>query len=907
MKNKKINLKFLQEITQEIFFQVPELKFPSRYTELIRQINRSPIKLRQNFYIVFISVWNIKQKVTVSDVFYYSSIDDPLGLQLPKKSAASNPQLETRKQAKLNIQALYQPNTFTQITSSKTIKCAIATFCFFFFIRLDKQNLFHQFSISHQIDSTLFQKNLNNNKNQLEFYPNGILLFHKLPLENEILGFNENNLIRKIESQSSFLQRKKNTILVSKEKTNWSFIPLGIRFENNDTIFDYRPSGSSPFSFNNKTYQQLLALNDIQYQNLSFSRQQNQQPFIGKSHLQNVIPLIFLPYFLFRVPVLPLLVLWWSYKFDTDKKKEIKHNLLRIHNLEKSKIKTFIQKQVTFRDIGGMDQLKKELSTVAYLLRKKEYNTNYPTGYLFAGPPGTGKTLMAKAMAYEAQTPYVYVEGSQFQDQEMGIANARVDDLFQQIQTLKPCILYIDEIDSIGEKREESNINLERLEKVTKLMEGKKENTNKKPSDTILMQFLIYMDGYSARKDLVIIGATNRLEILDDALLRPGRFDRQILFSPPFFRERLDILKIFLGQKPFSDNHLETILAERSMGLNGCDLRLLADNLLFLSSFQMNEKRLQDKENTQFSLKKQNGLNEEHLTFSTINKAFDRISRVRHNIADYHMFFVENDFLRTAYHEVGKAFIHTLLPEAAPIYSISVFPKPLNERFLEIEKEKIKVPSTDIIGTNNLDYFIQKIVACLSGRAIESVAFKENISEVSTYLNKPFDPDLYAAYKITYNLIEFGILDSNIGLLKTSNDSFFQDPIIERAFSRINSFLRKRISNKNNKELRKITKKEFQKPDYQEFWYDQDYPWEFDFIQNNHLRKNQTLQEIDLQTIYVLHILFKTLCEYLESNIRIIDDLVVLLLRNQFLSQQEIYNEMIKNHIQIPEKSWKAW
>jgi hypothetical protein len=190
---------------------------------------------------------------------------------------------------------------------------------------------------------------------------------------------------------------------------------------------------------------------------------------------------------------------------------------------------------------------------------------------------------------------------------------------------------------------------------------------------------------------------------------------------------------------------------------------------------------------------------------------------------------------------------------------------------------------------------------------METVAFKHNIDEVSTYLNKPYDPDLYTAYKITYSMVEFGMLDSIVGLLKNSTDSQFQDPILERAFYRISCFLRKRVSNRTNKELRNIAKNELQKPDYQEFWYDQDYPWEFDFIQNSHLRKNQTTKEIDVQTIYILHILFTTLSEFLESNIQILDQLVFRLLQTNSLSQNDIQQEINHYNLKIPTKSWKAW
>jgi ATP-dependent Zn protease len=890
MKNNQFNLNFLYQISKDLLLPYSKFLFSIRYEELVRQINRSPIKLRQNFYIVFISVWNVKQKVTVSDVFYYSSIDDPLGLQLPKRVASSNPQLEIRKQAKITIQGLYQPNSFVQLKNNKFFQFGIFLFFFIFFIKFDKTSKCNNFIPENQLTTTSIKIN-GQQKWKLDSLNDGIVF-----IKNKNI-FKESVVNKLIDLNSPFLLQKQIINLQFHKDNSWLFIPMGINFENNDTIFNSRNLG---FSIENKSNY----FTEIWNKEFNLLKKTNENSLIEEKYQNKFLSILFLPYFLKTIPIIPTLILWWSYKFDSEKKNEIKIQLKQIQKIEKTNIYNFVQKQVTFRDIGGMDALKKELSTVAFLLRKKEYSKNYPTGYLFAGPPGTGKTLMAKAMAYEAQTPYLYVEGSQFQDQEMGIANARVDDLFQQIKTLTPCILYIDEIDSIGEKREESDMELERLEKITNLMEGKKDNTNKKPSDTILMQFLIYLDGYTTRKDLVIIGATNRLDILDDALMRPGRFDRQILFTPPFFQERLDILKIFFSSKNFIEKEKQYLLAERSIGLNGCDLRLLIDNLLFLSSFEQTKSI---NFNEQSIVQKNKRLNESKFNIKDIDLAFERISRVRHNITDYNLFFNKNDFLRTAYHEVGRAFTQILLPECSPTYSLHLFPKPFNERFLEIEKQKINIPSIDIIGTNNIDYFLQKIIGCLAGRAIETVAFKSNSDEVSTYLNKPYDPDLYMAYKLTKQIAGFGLIESLSGLVNHSITNQSKNLGFEKAFSLINSFIKKRVLNKTNTDFRKMTKTELQKLDYQEFWYDQDYPWEFDFVQNLGNKKTEKNLDIDIQTIFILQTLFIYLTAFLESHLPFIDHLVVRLLREKTLSKEDMEQELQKYGIEIPKNLWKAW
>jgi ATP-dependent Zn protease len=382
------------------------------------------------------------------------------------------------------------------------------------------------------------------------------------------------------------------------------------------------------------------------------------------------------------------------------------------------------------------------------------------------------------------------------------------------------------------------------------------------------------------------------------------RFDRQIIFTPPFFEERLDILKIFFSSKNSIEKEKQNLIAERSIGLNGCDLRLLIDNLLFISSFEGIKKI---KFNEKIITKKTKEPDESQFNIKNIDLAFERISRVRHNITDYKLFFNKNDFLRTAYHEVGRAFIQILLPECSPTYSLNLFPKPFNERFLEIERQKINVPSIDIIGTNNIDYFLQKIVGCLAGRAIETVAFKRNSDEVSTYLNKPYDPDLYLAYKITNEMVGFGLIESLSGLFKNSMNNQSKNSSFERAFSLINSFIRKRVLNKTNTDFRQITKTELQKLEYQEFWYDQDYPWEFDFIQNLENKKNEINLDIDIQTIFILQTLFIYLTEFLESHLPLIDHLVVRLLKEKFLSKKDLEEELQKFGIEIPKSLWKAW
>ena len=830
---------------KQVFFSLPKPSLPTRYVEMAREIKKSPIKLRKKFYFLCIYVWNIQQKITVTDIISYSSVEDPLGLQSFTEGEEESLELETKKQVKITIESLYRPNTWTQITTSIPFQLAIGGGILFlylqpnlnqssislnFFSQINTKILSSIFSASEkdssQLDLTVYGKDWLLIKGKKQFFTN------ESPFSSLYKGNQTNSpYFRKIMNQLGVPSQG-----TSLENKDWRFtyLPVDLGFENNKTNYYYRqyhlcniPSlkaiEKKPFGSENK---------ELIHKTSLFHNNNYDKPFLSFHFMDKILVYGILPYVLIRIWLAPSFVLWWSYKFDDDRKKEIKKNIKKIHQTELIKIQNFIDKTVTFRDVGGMESLKKELKTVAFLLRNKKYSNPYPTGYIFAGPPGTGKTLMAKAMAYEAQTPYIYVEGYQFKEKDKTIAIGRVDNLFNQIGELSPCILYIDEIDSIGERRDNNGGN-------TKATSGSR-NDNAKPSDTILMKFLLHMDGYKTRKDLILIGATNRLEILDDALLRPGRFDRQILFSPPLVKERVDILQIFLSKSkiPLESSDIQQ-LAQRSMGFNGGELRLLADNLLFFNTY------------TKKNQKEAN---------NTIDQAFERISRVRYKISDVFTTFNKNDITRTACHEIGKALIHILLPHSFPVYSIQLFPKPFNDRFLEIERKNIRVPSMDLISTNNLDYLVQKIVSLLAGRAAECAFFNENLDHISTYLNRSFDPNLYVAYQTSRYMIELGLIDPINGTIPGETTEQTKNV----SFSHLYQFFKDKASLKETRQLQKTVKLDFQQPFFNEFWYEQDYVWDFDFIQQNKIIETEERVQIDIQTVYCLHTLFQYTYEFLK-------------------------------------------
>lgn len=901
------NFFLLSNNLKKILFTVPTPSLPIRYCEILREIKKAPFKLRNKFYYLFVYVWNVQQKITVTDTYCYSSLEDPLGRTLMfKGEEGSLFQLDTKKQVQLTIESLYRPTTWAQITTSIPFRMAIGGGLFFIYFQknstqnINSLNFLSQVntkslssSYSHKLnkanDSNLNWNVYGNDWLVIEGYSKNIL--EDSPCFSFGSKYPKSIYFRKITSLLEKSSQKKNQSLANQTLV---YLPVDLGFQNNRTAYYFRhfnlcnleplsKGSTKQLGLFSQNHNQLIQKNSLFYNEFS------ETPFLSFQKFEKFFLYGIFPYLMTRIWLAPSFVLWWSYKLDAEKKKNIKKHIKKIQQIQFIQIKQFLDKTVTFRDIGGMESLKKELKTAAFLLKKKNSFSPYPTGYIFAGPPGTGKTLMAKAMAYEAQTPYLYVEGYQFQDPETEIANARVDDLFNQIRELSPCILYIDEIDSIGERRDNN------LEKGKLGNSSENEENKAKPSDTVLMQFLLRMDGFKAKQDVIIIGATNRLEILDDALLRPGRFDRQILFSPPLFKERMDILKIFLGKSKISEQGSIHELAQRSMGFNGCDLRLLADNLLFLTVYGKNQ---------------QAGVKEMMPKILEIDQAFERISRVRYKTTHDEITFKKKDFYRTACHEIGKAIIHILLPQALPIYSILLFPKPMNDRFLEIETKNIRVPSIDLISTNNSEYLLQKIVTLLAGRAAECALFNENLDDISTYLNRSFDPDLYMAYQTSRYMTELGLFDSTNGILQNLEKSTEVEQKQLLLFAQIHRFIKEKAFLKGTRQLRKTVKFEIQKPFLGEFWYEQNYIWEFDFIQQNKIKEQDEsplMSEIDIQTIYNLHTLFQYTYDFFQSNIELLDSLTFLFLKEKQLSYSKIIDKLKDSNIEIPTKTWKAW
>ena len=300
----------------------------------------------------------------------------------------------------------------------------------------------------------------------------------------------------------------------------------------------------------------------------------------------------------------------------------------KLHNEEKIK--------VTFADVAGAEEAKEELEEVVeFLKHPKKFNdlgARIPKGVLLFGPPGTGKTLLARAVAGEAGVPFFSISGSDFVEMFVGVGASRVRDLFEQAKKSAPCIVFIDEIDAVGRQR------------------GAGLGGGHDEREQTLNQLLVEMDGFGVNEGIIIIAATNRPDILDPALLRPGRFDRHIVLDKPDVKGRQEILKVHTKGKPVEKEADLDVLARRTPGFTGADLSNLVNEAALLSA-RRNKKRI--------------GMEELEESVERVVAGPERKSKV----------ISEKDKKLTAYHEAGHALIGMLMPNADPVHKVSIIPR----------------------------------------------------------------------------------------------------------------------------------------------------------------------------------------------------------------------------------------
>jgi cell division protease FtsH len=388
--------------------------------------------------------------------------------------------------------------------------------------------------------------------------------------------------------------------------------------------------------------------------------------------------------------------------------------------------------RITFKDVAGLDEAKAEvMEVVDFLKDPKKYTKlggKLPKGVLLVGPPGTGKTLLAKAVAGEAEVPFFSISGSDFVEMFVGVGAARVRDLFKQAKEKAPCIIFIDEIDAVGRSRGKG------------FMMG----TNDERENT-LNQLLVEMDGFATDKGVILMAATNRADVLDTALLRPGRFDRQIVVDKPDLKGRIDIFTVHTKNLSLSPDVNLKRLATQTPGFAGAEIANAANEAALLAS----RRGKQSIEMKDFE---------------------DAIERVIAGLEKKNKVINPREKKIVAYHEAGHAIVSWMMPENDPVQKISIVPRgvsalgytlniPLEDRYLMTRNE-----------------LVARICGLLGGRIAEEIIF----GEISTGAQN----DLERVTEIAYNMVTVYGMSEKVGYLSflESNNPYLGGPGVDRKY-----------------------------------------------------------------------------------------------------------------------------
>lgn len=372
----------------------------------------------------------------------------------------------------------------------------------------------------------------------------------------------------------------------------------------------------------------------------------------------------------------------------------------------KAKMATPDKRKVTFKDVAGADEEKEELAEIVdFLKNSKKYielGARIPKGVLLVGPPGTGKTLLAKAISGEANVPFFSLSGSDFVEMFVGVGASRVRDLFDQAKKNAPCIIFIDEIDAVGRQR------------------GAGLGGGHDEREQTLNQLLVEMDGFGVNEGIIMIAATNRPDILDPALLRPGRFDRQILVGAPDIKGREEILKVHVKNKPLSEDVTLDVLAKMTPGFTGADIENLTNEAALLA-VRRNKRVI------------------------TMSEMEDAITRVIVGTEKKSRVISEKERKITAYHEAGHAIVTKMLPNCDPVHEISIIPRGMAGGYT------MSLPAEDRSYTSKAR-LLDEMVSLLGGRVSEKII----LGDVSTGAKNDIDRVSAIARKM---VMEYGMSD----------------------------------------------------------------------------------------------------------------------------------------------------
>jgi cell division protease FtsH len=404
----------------------------------------------------------------------------------------------------------------------------------------------------------------------------------------------------------------------------------------------------------------------------------------------------------------------------------------------KARVQMEPQTQVTFGDVAGIDQAKLELNEVVDFLKNADRFTavgaKIPKGVLLVGPPGTGKTLLARAVAGEAGVPFFSISGSEFVEMFVGVGASRVRDLFEQAKSNAPCIVFIDEIDAVGRQR------------------GAGLGGGNDEREQTLNQLLTEMDGFEGNTGIIIIAATNRPDVLDAALLRPGRFDRQVVVDRPDYAGRSEILKVHARGKTLAKDVDLDKIARRTPGFTGADLSNLLNEAAILAARR-------------------------NLTEISMDEINDAIDRVLAGPEKKDRVMSEKRKTLVAYHEAGHALVGALMPDYDPVQKISIIPRGRAGGLTWF------TPSEDRMDTGlySRAYLENQMAVALGGRIAEEIIFGEE--EVTTGASN----DLQQVARVARQMItRFGMSDrlGPVALGRQQGNMFLgRDIMSERDFS----------------------------------------------------------------------------------------------------------------------------
>jgi cell division protease FtsH len=373
----------------------------------------------------------------------------------------------------------------------------------------------------------------------------------------------------------------------------------------------------------------------------------------------------------------------------------------------KAKLLASQQKKVTFKDVAGVDEAKEELQEIIEFLREpqkfQKLGGRIPKGVLLMGPPGTGKTLLARAIAGEANVPFFSISGSDFVEMFVGVGASRVRDLFEQGKKNAPCIIFIDEIDAVGRHR------------------GAGLGGGHDEREQTLNQLLVEMDGFESNDGVILIAATNRPDVLDPALLRPGRFDRRVVVSRPDVRGREGILQVHTRKIPLSEDVDVTVLARATPGFSGADLANLVNEAALLAARH----------------------NQKFVNMRDFESSKDKVLMGAERKS---MIITDAEKKVTAFHEGGHALLAALLPHADPLHKVTIIPRGMA---LGVTQQ---LPTEDKHNWTR-EQLEDRIAVCMGGRIAEEITF----GQISTGAANDIEQATEMARKM---VCEWGMSDS---------------------------------------------------------------------------------------------------------------------------------------------------